>query len=230
MRLPRIDLARGGRLALAATAGLMTLWCLTAATCRHMDRSELAGLVGRYEAAATPPAEDGKKSKGDPKKDPAAVAAAERMKRICDSSLFVPPKPPAGFSAALTGVLGDEAFFAGQNSGQKVGQEFNGAKIVEIGPDWVKVSYKGKDMKLEVFGKGGGGPSPGGPRGPMPPGPPGMMPPAGPTPPGSTRIVLPGGMDGPPGATTAPVAFRVFRGGRGAPVESFSTPTSAPAD
>ena len=49
-------------------------------------------------------------------------------------------------------------------NGVGVGDTHNGAKVVEIGPDWVRLEFEGKPLTLYVFGEGsapsGGGPGP----------------------------------------------------------------------
>ncbi|MHC4717925.1 MAG: hypothetical protein ACYS5V_13205 [Planctomycetota bacterium] len=196
MNVRNINPARAGRLALIALAAILTLMSLVAAARRHLGRAELADLLDRYAAAtdptagnqpATQSAKDGK-SKAGKDAGKSSTAARDRVKRICDRRIFSPAKPKRGFSATLVGVLGDEAFFAGQKKGYKVGQSFSGAKILEIGPDWVKLDVKGKDKTLHVFGKGGAGSSPRGPRGPSRPGPS----PAGPVMAGPARMPGPG--------------------------------------
>jgi hypothetical protein len=142
-----------------------------------------AGAAGAASATASAPASSAPASRASA--HPAAPAPAaekgdkpdkaqeERVQRICRRNVFNPPRPPKddNFKAKLVGVLGLMAYFEG-SQGQPVGQNFNGATIKAIGPDWVEVEYEGKTRRLNVFDGSGGGPSPQGPRGrggPQPP-------------------------------------------------------------
>lgn len=96
--------------------------------------------------------------------DPALAA----MERVTKRNIFMPEQPKV--PPQLAGVLGRLAYFAGNGEGLAVGGEFNGAKVKQIGGDWVEVEFNGQTQKLSVFGPGGvQGPPGGGP--PMPPSP-----------------------------------------------------------
>jgi hypothetical protein len=93
--------------------------------------------------------------------DPAPLTDADKLvARMAKGNPFVQPK---GFQGRLVGVLGDRAYFEGQPDGFQVGQDFGGAKLRRLGPDWAELEFDGKPVRLEVFGQGGGGgPGPGG--------------------------------------------------------------------
>ncbi len=172
MTLRKHDLARvalGGLLALAILLSVLIAVSLASG---EKSREELATLIGRY--AATDDADGQETDKGkDPRNDkpgsknPPKTGKSpqdEQVDRISKRHMFSPDPPKKSFS--LTGVLGDEAYFDGQGKGYKVGQSYKGAKINEIGPDWVQVEIEGGSRKLQVWGAGST-PSPSGP--PMPP-------------------------------------------------------------
>lgn len=84
---------------------------------------------------------------------PEPVASA--LERVSQRNIFSPPRPE-GFQGRVVGILGDEVFFEGARTA-RVGDEFQGAKILAIGPDWVEIEFEGKEQRIAVFdGRGGG--------------------------------------------------------------------------
>ncbi len=139
-------------------AGVLTLLCLVSLLSGREPASEAQKLLGRFQPVPSAEATDN--------------ASDPREKYFADRNVFTGPKPP--WAAQLVGVLGDLAFFQG-SGGLKVGEDFNGAKITKIGPDFVEFDVNGNKQTVYVFAGGpgspGGGPSagPGGPAG-LPPG------------------------------------------------------------
>ena len=224
MTVRKDSLMLGGQLVLAALAATLTFLSVVALASRGGDK-ELDELIERYDPTTTPAKDDGEKSKaaqatkpatsrasgatkpkGDksakkptgPKKAPAKKGKSpqdEQVERICKRHMFSPAPPKKGFSANLTGVLGDEAFFDGKDKGYKVGQSYKGAKIKEIGPDWVELEFESKPRKLYVFGPGSG---------------PSRSAPARGKPAGPGRKIIRGGMPRPPrGPVKLPKDFKL---------------------
>jgi hypothetical protein len=98
-------------------------------------------LVRQYTRAATV-ADD------EASDDSTKQAHAERLARINERNIFMPPKPK-GFRGQVAGVLGDSALINGQL--YKVGQSVAGATIKAIGPDWVEIEFEGKTSVKRVF-------------------------------------------------------------------------------
>lgn len=158
--------SRIAKVSAVAVAGVLTVLSVVALASRHGDHKEVSALIDRYCKT------DEQQGAGDTAKDPKKGKSPqdEQVERIQKRNIFSPAKKK-GFSAKLMGILGDSAIFA-PSEFVKVGQSVSGAKVKEIGPDWVVVEYEGKPKKLFVFGSGG---APSGPSGPsMPPGSRGM--------------------------------------------------------
>ena len=175
MTLQRDSLLRIGQMGLFATAALLSVLSVAALASRGDRHKQLAALVKRYvpaekadekqeesKSAAKDKAKNPPKDKGKaPKKS--KLPLDQQVARILKRHLFSPAPPKKGFSAKLTGVLGEEAFFDGGAKGHKVGQSYKGAKIKQIGADWAELDFEGKAKKLYVFGADSGRPSPPGP-------------------------------------------------------------------
>ncbi len=180
---------------LAAVGG--TIYCLVAVASDDDDATELEGLLGTYATSRPVRTQHAPGKPGKPGKTPADETAARLAKRC----IFAPAPPKPSFSAKLQGVLGDKAYFVGKPVGLAVGQDINGAKIKEVGPDWVKVEFQGTSRTLQLA------PMPKGIK-PAPPGKSGTPPPPGksgagrPTPPPDDR----GAKGRPPTVTVAPDA------------------------
>jgi len=194
MTVRKDSLLLGGQVVLAALAVTLTVLSVVALASRGGNK-ELDELIERYDPTTKPAKDDGEQSKAAPATKPATSRAGgstkpgskkpakkpkdtkkappkkvkspqdEQVERICKRHMFSPAPPKKGFSATLTGVLGDEAYFDGKDKGYKAGQSYKGAKIKEIGPDWVELEFESKPKKLYVFGPGSG-PSPSGPSAP----------------------------------------------------------------
>jgi len=147
---------------LLIVAGAMTLLCLVSLLSGNEPAGEAQRLLDRFQSIPSAGAKDD--------------APDPREAYLAGRNVFTGPKKP--WSAQLVGVLGELAFFQG-GGGLKVGENYNGAKITKIGPDFVELEVDGKTQTVYVFAGGSG--SPGGPPSggsPMRPG----MTPTGPPP------------------------------------------------
>lgn len=173
MKVSSDGFLRVAKLSVLALAVLLSVLSIVALASRRGDHREVSTLIERYSKTnqEQEKAQDPKESKkGKSPQD-------EQVERIKRRNVFSPVKKKS-FSAKLLGVLGDWAVFAPDKL-VKVGGSVSGAKVTEIGPDWVALEYEGKPKKLFVFGSAGGAPGPSGPSAPsgppgMPSGPPGM--------------------------------------------------------
>ena len=172
MKVSSDGFLRVAKLSVLALAVLLSVLSIVALASRHGEHGEVSALIERYSKTnqEQEKAQDPKESKkGKSPQD-------EQVERIKRRNVFSPAKKKS-FSAKLIGILGDWAIFAPDKL-VKVGESVSGAKVTEIGPDWVALEYEGKPKKLFVFGSTGkaSGPSPpdrpGRPS--MPSGPPGM--------------------------------------------------------
>ena len=158
------------RLGLVGLAGLLSVMSVAALASRQKGHKDIAAVLERYEGSEETEQQedktqeetaenDGKKdkdeSKDENKPEDKKTVQEEQAERISKRHIFSPPKPEKKFSAKLAGVLGKQAFFEGESKGVEAGQSHKGAKIKEIGADWVEVEFEGKTQKLYVFGKGG---------------------------------------------------------------------------
>jgi len=168
MTLRKRDLARLAQAGVLALAVLLSVLIAVSLASGEKSREELATLIGRYTAVGDAGGQgsdrgkdpqDGKPGSKNPSKK-GKSPQDEQVDRISKRHVFSPDPPKKSLS--LTGVLGDEAYFDGQSKGYKVGQSYKGAKITQIGPDWVQVEIDGKPQKLHVWGAGSV-PSPSGP-------------------------------------------------------------------
>lgn len=135
---------------LLIVAGAMTLLCLVSLLSGNEPAGEAQRLLDRFQSI---PSTDAKDDAPDP-----------RETFFAGRNVFTGPKKP--WAAQLVGVLGELAFFQ-DGGGLKVGENYNGAKITKIGPDFVELDVDGKTQTVYVFAGGSG--SPAGPQG----GPPG---------------------------------------------------------
>jgi len=75
---------------------------------------------------------------------------AEELKK---KNMFAPPPPKPGWPVKrVEGILGHMAFIKG--NWRKVGDEIGGAKILEIGPSYVKIVWEGKEKIFYPFDVG----------------------------------------------------------------------------
>jgi hypothetical protein len=76
--------------------------------------------------------------------------AADELKK---NNMFAPPPPKPGWPVSrVEGIAGDTAWING--GWRKVGDEIGGAKILEIGPTYVKVVWEGKEKIFYPFDVG----------------------------------------------------------------------------
>jgi hypothetical protein len=72
----------------------------------------------------------------------------ERIKKLTEKNLFAPPaekpKPPQ-----CTAILGNSALFG--DKWHTLGETVQGAKILDIGPTFVKVVFEGKEQNIVPF-------------------------------------------------------------------------------
>ncbi len=150
---------RAARLGLIAVAGLIGLMLVVTWISRCVGHGEFTDLIARYTASE----ETDEKKEGTKKAKPPEEA---RIARIKKRDVFSPPKNKKKFNGKLLGVLGDAALFEGDKF-VKVGEDYDGAKVTKIGPDFVELLHEDKPMTLYVFGKGLSSSSgPAGPAGP----------------------------------------------------------------
>lgn len=200
MKVSSDGFLRVAKLSVLALAVLLSVLSIVALASRHGEHREVSALIERYSKTnrEQEKARDPKESKkGKSPQD-------EQVKRINTRNIFSAAKKKS-FSAKLLGILGDWAVFAPDKL-VKVGESISGAKVKEIGPDWVALEYEGKPKKLFVFGSTGeaSGPSrPGRPS--MPSAPPGM--------PEGAMVVSPGrsGRAMPPGFEVTPEMIEKFK-------------------
>ena len=180
------SLQRISQLTVVALAALLTVMAVVALASRQKGHAEITALLERYSDSEKPADQQDSNDTGQKKdEDP----PDPRPDRITKRHAFSPEKKPGDFSAKLIGVLGNSAFFEGENKAIKVGDSFKDATLKEIGPDWVEFDFKGKPKKLFVFSDGkDAAPSPAAPGPSGPPGAPGR-------PPGPPPSVMKGGME-----------------------------------
>ncbi len=76
-----------------------------------------------------------------------------RFKEVADElkkkNMFAPPPPKPGWPVSSVQILGHTAFINGK--WYKVGDDIGGAKILEIGPTYVKMVWEGKEKTFYPF-------------------------------------------------------------------------------
>ncbi|UCD56046.1 MAG: hypothetical protein JSV16_09340 [Candidatus Hydrogenedentota bacterium] len=76
--------------------------------------------------------------------------AADELKK---NNMFAPPPPKPGWPVSrVEGILGDTAFINGD--WRKVGDNIGGAKVLEIGPSYVKLEWEGQQKTFFPFDVG----------------------------------------------------------------------------
>lgn len=93
-------------------------------------------------------------SKADPNSVKNYIArfkeAADELKK---NNMFAPPPPKPGWPVSkVEGILGDTAFINGD--WRKVGDDIGGAKVLEIGPNYVKLEWEGQQKTFFPFDVG----------------------------------------------------------------------------
>lgn len=219
MKVGSINVARVLWMVLLAMALLMTVLSVRALASRASQHEVNSNLMTRYvgplkesekdkpgnskdkpAAGATDKSKPGGSSTGpggSPDKPKGKTPQDEQAERITKRNIFSPPQPPKQFKGKLIGVLGDSALFQDKQM-VKVGEQYQGAKVTQIGPDWAELEFEGKPVRLSVFGgdSGGGGQPPSMPsprRSMSPDGPPGavMAPSSAPSRPGRSSTAIP---------------------------------------
>lgn len=170
LRLSRIHPARAAWLGLLGTATLLSVAALASLASRTVPQARLAELVADYRPSAADPSAPAHR----PRADSAVQDRSATVEQVSKRSLFAPPAGPKKPPAPLA-VMGDQAVFP-QDEWVKVGGEFQGCKLLRIGPDWVELEVEGKPMRLSVFApqEGQQGLAAAQPTAPGPPGPPGQ--------------------------------------------------------
>lgn len=138
------------RLMLPAVGALLALLIVLGLFSDSAGDEQTADLLARYRKADKP----SEPARGDAPSAKAKSSQDEQAERLAKQNPFAKPK---SWSVKLTGVLGDKAYFAENNQGLAAGQDINGAKILQIGPDCVQIEREGRQQWLYVF-EGGGGP------------------------------------------------------------------------
>jgi len=76
-----------------------------------------------------------------------------RFKEVADElkkkNMFAPPPPKPGWPVSSVQILGHTAFINGD--WRKVGDDIGGAKILEIGPAYVKMVWEGKEKTFSPW-------------------------------------------------------------------------------
>jgi len=98
-------------------------------------------LVEDAAAQSQPDANDAKKYLAKFKE------VADELKK---KNMFAPPPPKPGWPVSqVVGILGDTALINGK--WYKVGDEIGGAKVLKIGPAYVKMVWEGKEKSFSPF-------------------------------------------------------------------------------
>ena len=151
MTINKDKLTRIVQLAVVVLAGLVTVMALGGLVRQLKGQQEITSLLERDEAPDKPD-EPSKSDDKDKKKEKSPQEI--KAERIAKRHIFSVEKTKK-FSLKLMGILGELAYFQGENKGFTVGQSHKGAEIKRIGPDWVELVFDGKKKMLYVFGKGG---------------------------------------------------------------------------
>ncbi|MBP7052932.1 MAG: hypothetical protein KBE65_18155 [Phycisphaerae bacterium] len=142
------DIHHDGRVPrlLAAAAVLLGVSAFAKVAAFYVERGQIQGLAGLARIGDEPNGLAGYQDQ--------AKKAAEAIKQ---KNLFIKEPPKEHPIKQVDGILGDEAFIAGQwyKAGGKVGD----AKIIEIGPTYVKVEWEGKEQSFAPIGAAVSAPS-----------------------------------------------------------------------
>lgn len=148
MSINQQSLQRISQLSVVALAALLTVMAVVALASRQKGHAEITALLARYSGSEEPTDQQDPKDNGE-KKD--KDSPDPRLDRITKRHAFSPEKKPDEFSVKLVGVLGNSAYFEGENKAIKVGDSFKGATLKKIGADWVEFDFKGQPKKIFVF-------------------------------------------------------------------------------
>jgi hypothetical protein len=168
MNLQQLRNAHPARIAwvgLIGVAALLTTASLASLASRPAESDTLKGLL---EEVRTPQAQ------GADRTGPAARSrrggdtreSSQAVEKITQRNVFSPPAGPKKPPSPL-GVLGDQAVFP-NNEWVKVGGEYQGLKLLAIGPDWVEFEIDGKPVRASVFALAEGQQAQAAPGGPTP--------------------------------------------------------------
>jgi len=103
--------------------------------------ARMEGMVEDAAAQSKPDPNDAKKYLAKFKE------VADELKK---KNMFAPPPPKPGWPVSrVEGILGDTALINGK--WRKVGDEIGGAKVLEIGPNYVKMVWEGKEKTFYPF-------------------------------------------------------------------------------
>jgi len=141
MQVKTADIHRDERVPLLLTAAAVLLGASAFAKVAgfYVERGRMQGLASLAQA----------------ERDPNGLQEClSEAKKVADAikqkNLFVKEPPKEHPIKQVDGILGDEAFIAGKwyKAGAKVGE----AKILEIGPTYVKVEWEGKEQNFAPIG------------------------------------------------------------------------------
>ncbi len=156
MMVDKERLTRIGKLSVIGVASLLSVMAVSGLAWQLKGQGEVPAWLELYEAADK---QDEPSKPEDKNKKKEKSAQEIQADKIAKRHIFSIEKPK-GLSLKLMGILGDVVYFQGENKGFELGQSHKGAKIKQIGPDWVELEFEGKDKKLYVFtADKGGGPS-----------------------------------------------------------------------
>ncbi len=147
----RIAHVRPGRAAwygLIAAAALLSAVSLISLASRPAEHGELMKLLEEVRAPRQADI-DTPAAARRPRRPSGAREGSQAAEQISQRNLFAPPagpkKPPPPIA-----VLGHQAVFP-KNEWVKVGGEYQGFKLLRIGPSWVEMEVDGKAVQVSVF-------------------------------------------------------------------------------
>ena len=157
LRMPHVHPARAAWLGLVGAAALLSMLSLVSLASRPTESNALMKLLEQVRAPQAQSTDSSAQARR-PRVPSGAREDTQTVDQVSKRNLFAPPagpkKPPSPIA-----VLGDQAVFP-NNEWVKVGQEYQGCKLLRIGPDWVELEADGKPLRLSVFAQAEGGTQP----------------------------------------------------------------------
>ncbi|WP_432800070.1 hypothetical protein [Poriferisphaera sp. WC338] len=129
----------------AVTAVLLIYLCINTMSDAKQPQA-IATFITSQQKLPTKPGEAAKSK--SPSKGYLDLSSEQAKKR----DIFN-PVPSKGFKGQLEGILGNRAYFNGGQNG-KIGEQVMGAKIIDLGADWVEIEFDGNKRTLWVWGAG----------------------------------------------------------------------------
>jgi hypothetical protein len=144
-----VHLSRIAWLGLVGAAALLSTASLASLVSRPSASRELLDLVAEVRAPQERGTEGAAAPTARPRRGRGTGESSQTVEQITQRNMFSPPAGPKKPPIPL-GVLGDEAVFP-NNEWVKVGEEYQGLKLLAIGPDWVEFEIDGKPARASVF-------------------------------------------------------------------------------